>query len=660
MPSVRGAVGTCVRALSAGMSVVLACAAVAAPSFDPPAPEPVTQSAGLHAAWTGAWMGTVSAPPTNGKSALNLAVTIVVRQAESGPAVDVTLIAAGAMAKPATEIVAHGDALAFTLDAGGKQGRFEAEVAADGRTIRGSFAFLGKDGAAVPPSCIWEARRVDLVTDLPDARVYDATLDAMGQKLPMRLSLGEGPHGWCGAIDITAQGLRNLAVSVERTATGFRVQLPVGVVATIELTADAEMKVLEGSFSQAAFRGPIRFELAAGAKPASPVRPQHPVAPFPYTEQDIAIEHPAGHRLAGTLTLPSSAALARDGRFPAVVLVTGSGPQNRDEELLGHRPFAVIADALARAGVAVLRCDDRGVGASTGLFAGATSLDFASDADIASEWLKRQPSIDADRVGIVGHSEGAMIAPIVAMWQNAGDAPVHPLAFTVLLAPPAESGAATLTRQTARMYEVAALPADKVKAATDAHRAVMRAIEQFQAADLLKPLVVELVRSQLRLADTTPPDDAAMAAIVDGAMKQLTDPWMVEFIRFDPRAVLATIEVPTLAMCGRKDVQVVADANLTALAEIAERTGAPVTIRRYEGLNHLFQKAVTGLPDEYMAIETTFDPTALAEMVAWVVDQSKGAPVRQIPEAGRARLEGDLGALPPRLWLMKAPAGSAP
>ncbi len=628
----------------------------------------VESSDKLSDAWLGAWMGNVVSPSINGKPGLDLPVTIVVRAGAAGPEIDITVLTAGALAKPAVEIVGDANDLAFTLDSGGKRARFEGALNDDHTLVAGSFAFLDAKGSMMPPPCVWSMHRIDLVTSVAGARVYDAVLDAMGQKLPMRLALGEGPHGWCGAIEIISQGVRELAVGVERTATGFKVRLPVGSVATIELAADAEMKVLEGTFSQATFRGPIRFELVADAKLAGPRRPQDPVAPFPYQETEVRIDHPNGNTLGGTLTIPADKGLARAGRLPAVVLVTGSGPQNRNEELLGHRPFAVIADALARAGVAVLRCDDRGVGASTGAFAGATSIDFASDADIASEWLKRQPTIDAARVGMIGHSEGAMIAPIVAMWQNAGDSPVDPLAFIVLLAPPAESGAQTLTRQTARMYEVSGTPVDKLAVAVAAHAAVMRAIEQFRAADALQPLVVELIRSQLALSNQPTPDDAAMASIIDGAMKQLTDPWMVEFIRFDPRPVLVRLEVPTLAMCGSKDVQVVAEANLGLLEEIKAKSGAPITIRRYPGLNHLFQPATTGLPDEYSTIETTFDPKALAEMVAWVVETAKAAPAPQIPQATRAGFStdaADVAAIPQRLWLLKPataiqPTGAQP
>ncbi len=646
----------------AALAIVLSSSAPAAQTPPTPATPAATPAVPLDHGWTGAWMGTIASQPTNGKQGYTIPVSVVVRSASGTPGpgleIAVTMLPAGALAKSAISVVSTETDLAFTLDSGGKQGRFEGSLADEGQSIRGSMTTLAPGGAAAQQVLIWSMRRVDLASELPNTKVYEGALEVAGSAVAMRLALGEGPHGWCGAMDVVSQGVRDLPVEVVKSAAGFTVHMPVGTIATMVLVPDAEMRVLEGSFSQGTFRGNIRFTHVEGAALAAARRPQEPKPPFPYTNADVRIEHPAGHTLGGTLTLPTSQQLARKGLVPAVVMVTGSGPQNRDEDLLGHKPFAVIADALARAGVAVLRYDDRGVDASTGTFAGATTLDLASDADIASQWLKRQPSIDPARVGMVGHSEGAMIAPIVALWQNAGDTPVSPLAFTVLLAPPAESGAATLARQTSKMYEVAALPPEKVVVAIVAHAEVMRAIEQYRDASALRPFVEALVRSQLALVEKPLPSDAELAPIIDGAMRQLTDPWMVEFIRFDPAPVLTRLEMPTLAMWGSKDVQVVVDANAPLLESIAAKSGAPVTARRYEGLNHLFQPATTGMPDEYGAIETTFDPKALAEMVAWVVETVTKGPAPQIPEATRAGFGEEVAALPPRLWLLKPVAAT--
>ena len=236
---------------------------------------------------------------------------------------------------------------------------------------------------------------------------------------------------------------------------------------------------------------------------------------------------------------------------------------------------------------------------------------------------------------MIGHSEGAWVAPLVAAWQNAGDEPVHPLAFTVLLAPPAESGLETLVRQTARMYEVSKLDPSKIARASAAQRAALSAARADAAT--LAPLVEALVRAQLALQPAGAATDAEIAGITAAAIAQITEPWMRAFIEYDPLGSLARGEVPTLAMWGAKDVQVVADANRTLLEKIASDSGAPLDARTYDGLNHLFQPAKTGLVDEYAAIDVTFDPNALAEMTEWIARTARAAPAKQIPEASRPK-----------------------
>lgn len=599
-------------------------------------------AADIDPSWIGGWIGELTpvdqAQQKPDARARLLPTALVVRKgADGAPMVTISSIAMGALDKGGSDASAEGKSLRFALPIARRQGRFEATVSDDGKTAVGSLTMESKDAAEAPKHLRWQLRRVDLVSEVATARVYRAELDAMGQKLPMQLSLGEGPHGWCGSIDITVQGISGFMLDVSRGAEGaFRIVMQVGVPATMELKADDGMKVLEGTFSQGAFSGPIRFEVVEGAQAGAVRRPQDPAADAPYRSIEVRVPHPAGHELAGTLSMPAEKRLARDGRVPAVVLISGSGPQNRDEELMGHRPFAVIADALARAGIAVLRYDDRGFGASTGSFESATTIDFASDADVASEWLKKRDGIDPDRVGLVGHSEGAMIAPIVAAWQNAGDAPLHPIAFTVLLAPPAESGGATVVRQTARMYEVVGLDKDGIEKASRAQEALLAAVvADGRDAGELARLAETLVRSQFALSGGSSATDQQVRGLTESALKQLDSPWMRVFIALDPAGALARTEVPTLAMWGAKDVQVVPGPNRALLESIAARAGARFDMRVLDGLNHLFQPATTGLPDEYGAIEITFDPAALAQMVEWISAKAGSLPSKQVPESSR-------------------------
>ncbi|MBI1302255.1 MAG: hypothetical protein GC172_00430 [Phycisphaera sp.] len=633
--------------------------AAAAETESPAAPTP--PAAPLDARWNGAWMGEVRSVPAPGAPTLEMAVTVVVRAVEgaSTPAVLVTALRAGAVNTPAVEVEANGRALAFTLDSSGERARFEGTVAEDGRSVTGTFRTLSARLARDLPVFDWTPRRVDLVSELDAAKVYAATLEIAGQSLPMKLSIGEGPNGWCSSVDIAQQGILDLPTPIERTESRVVVRIPAGSVATLDLAPSEDGRVLEGTFAQGMLRAPIRFELVEGARPSTGRRPQDPVPPFPYEEREVRIAHPVGHVLAGTLTIPEERSLAVDGLVPAVVLVSGSGPQDRDEAIMGHRPFRVIADALARAGFAVLRYDDRGVAKSTGVFADATSIGLASDADMASEWLKRQEGVDPRRVGMIGHSEGGLIAPLVAAWQNAGDAPANPLAFVVALAGPGETGASVLTRQTRAIYEAAGIDRERLEAAVAAHAALMAAIVERRSPEELRPLVAELVRRQVALKDGTVPEESELRPTIDAAFLQILNPWMTEFIRYDPRPALEVLEVPMLAMWGDKDLQVDAAANAAIFEGAAARAGAPITVRRYAGLNHLFQPAVRGVLEEYGEIDTTFDPAALADLVAWLRETAAAAPVAQIPDASRPTGWSE-PYVPPRLFEYREAQGGTP
>jgi pimeloyl-ACP methyl ester carboxylesterase len=342
---------------------------------------------------------------------------------------------------------------------------------------------------------------------------------------------------------------------------------------------------------------------------------------------------------------------------PAVVLVSGSGPQDRDETLMEHKPFAVLADALTRAGIAVLRYDDRGTAKSTGTFAGATTADLASDADMAVEWLKRQPGIDPARVGLLGHSEGGLIGPLVAAWQHAGDAPANPLAFLVLIAPPGETGGQVLTRQARDLVIAAGAAPDKVEPMAAAHAALMQEMAMRRSADAMRPAAAALVREQLLLAGQPLPDDATLRMLADHTVQALVEPWMSEFIRMDPRAALSWLEVPTLAVWGSKDLQVDAATNSAIFREIAA-TGAPIEARTFEGLNHLLQPASKGTVEEYGEIEVTIDAPTLDAIVGWVVQAARAPAVNQVPEASRPESVRD-AYVPPRLFHYREPTAEA-
>lgn len=339
---------------------------------------------------------------------------------------------------------------------------------------------------------------------------------------------------------------------------------------------------------------------SATARSARP-RPQMPREPFDYRVEEVAFENTDadGVTLAGTLTLPRG-----DGPFPAAILISGSGPQDRDETIFGHKPFAVLADHLTRHGVAVLRYDDRGFGESTGDHSAATSADFATDANAAAAYLLDRPEIDQAAIGFIGHSEGGMIGPIAA---RANDR----IAFLVLLAGPGTSTLQLIESQRRLLgLSQGMSEADLDRSApvvAEIHTALRASISQADA--------------QARVGAVLTPAGLEMLGVPVGgrdmAIQQFTRNWYRYFLAYDATAVLSGIKVPVLALNGELDVQVPADENLAAIAA-ALAHNPDVTVQRLEGLNHMFQTAQTGAMGEYADITETFAPIALRVVTEWI------------------------------------------
>nr|MEA2796977.1 uncharacterized protein [Phenylobacterium sp.] len=330
-------------------------------------------------------------------------------------------------------------------------------------------------------------------------------------------------------------------------------------------------------------------------KPPERLRPQTPKPPFPYRAQEVSFDSAPGVRLAGTLTLPPG-----KGPFPAAVLITGSGAQDRDESIMGHRPFMVLADALTRRGIAVLRTDDRGFAKSTGDFAKATSEDFAADAEASVAYLRGRREIDGARIGLIGHSEGGMIAPLVAVRDPR-------VAFVVMMAGPGVPTRELMTAQREAVARTAGLSADTVAR----NEAIMGRVEAAlaQAKDW----------DQAQADATKVLTEAGMpAAGAATTIKRLGSVWYKWFVAYDPRPTLRQVRAPVLAIDGDKDVQVVAKQNLPAIRE-ALKDNPNAEVVELPGLNHLFQTAGTGGPQEYGRIEETISPAALNLITDWVV-----------------------------------------
>jgi pimeloyl-ACP methyl ester carboxylesterase len=422
-----------------------------------------------------------------------------------------------------------------------------------------------------------------------------------------------------GTIDIPMQGVKGAALSevkISGEEIGFTIAGPgADASAVFTLKPSPDGKAAAGEIRQAGATMPVKLErIPEGASTdIGPPRPQEPKPPFPYAQRELTYTNAKdGTTLAGTLTIPEGA-----GPFPAVVMITGSGAQDRDETLLGHKPFLVIADHLTRHGVAVLRADDRGVGGSTGSVAEATAEDEVGDALAGVALLKSVPDIDGAHIGLIGHSEGAIVAPMASA-QSAD------VAFIVLLAGPGLKGRDLLTMQSEAIMRAAGQEEGAITKATTLHRGLMDALERGADRAEIESAIRELAAAQREGMRAPPLSDQQMNAIVKQQVMSLQTRWFKSFLFLDPREALRGVKAPVLALNGSLDTQVPAKANLGEI-EKALRNGGnkDVTARELPGLNHLFQHARTGSPEEYAQIEQTFAPEALAVITDWVVAHTR-------------------------------------
>lgn len=351
----------------------------------------------------------------------------------------------------------------------------------------------------------------------------------------------------------------------------------------------------------------LKRTAAADLAPVQHKRPQEAAIaaqPRPYREQDIRFDNPAGHnQLAGTLSVPNG-----KGPFPAVVLISGTGHNTRDEDVWGHKIFLVLADALNRRGIAVLRYDKRGVGASTGDYDAATTADFTSDTEAAVTWLKTQREIGSRSIGVLGHSEGGIIAPAVAAEDNS-------VAFVVMIAGPVIRGDHLFVLQSAMTAKTYGAPDDYIARRKlfdqKLYDAIIAAPSEAVALDRARVIVASGVADKVidsNEADTLPQDTAR--------------PWERYFLAYDPAPTLASLKVPVLALNGSLDVQVPAQEDIAAARE-ALKNNPKATVIELPGMNHLLQDARTGSPNEYNDIEETMSPTALRIICDWVSVQTR-------------------------------------
>lgn len=341
------------------------------------------------------------------------------------------------------------------------------------------------------------------------------------------------------------------------------------------------------------------------------LRPQEPKSKFNYITKDVAFKNTQDSIiLAGTLTIPEG-----KGPFMVAIMITGSGPQDRNEEILGHKPFLVIADHLAKENIAVLRFDDRGVGKSTGQFKGATSLDFVKDVEAAIAFLKTEKKIDSLKIGLIGHSEGGLIAPMVAA------KPENNVAFSILLAGPGIRGKEIILMQQELISRVNGISEKEIVSDKQWTERLVEYIEINSSSPYFENDLKVFIDS-LNTANNVPiPEGMTKEEIVEIQFNAFNDPWMKYFLFLDPTIALKQVKCPVLALNGSLDLQVPPKENLTAIKKAIESNGNKnVTIVELKELNHLFQTAKTGSPNEYAEISETFSPEALKIISDWLLE----------------------------------------
>ncbi|MDR6300896.1 alpha/beta hydrolase family protein [Mesonia maritima] len=425
---------------------------------------------------------------------------------------------------------------------------------------------------------------------------WSGDIEVQGTKIGFTFTITKDGDNYSSVVDIPKQGVKDLPV----TTTTFKDSTLTLNIAMAGITYEGkyENNAFVGNYKQAGLTLPLK--LTPGEKKLN--RPQEPKEPFPYKSKNINVKNEkAGINLAATLTLPENVKKA-----PAVILISGSGPQNRDSEILGHKPFLLLSDYLTRNGFAVLRFDERGVGESEGVFSTATSYDFADDVESFFNYLETRKDIDSENIGLIGHSEGGSVAPIIAA-RNKN------VAFIILMAGAGVQGSDLLLSQKKAIQEKLGVDAETIEKSQQqlgkAYQMIVNSTENNEAF-------------QQKLANYLDEnfDEVQTTAQAQKLAQQLTSPWMYNFIRYNPKPILEKVKCPVLAINGSNDLQVPAKENLSAIkTTLTAKGNKKVTMREIEKLNHLFQESKTGLPNEYAEIEQTISPVALRIISDWLL-----------------------------------------
>ena len=542
---------------------------------------------------TGDWQGTLD----TGMGQLRLVLHITKAADNSIKATLDSIDQPGANGIPVNSVTLKNSQL--NLDVTAVHGTYEGMVAPDAKTISGTWS----QGKPLPLE--FQRATVPIKNESKPAKSSDidgtwlGTLDTGGMKLRVVFHITNTEDGLKATMDSPDQGMKGLpATAVTRTGASLKIEAKT-LNGIYEGKIAADLSSIDGTWSQNGGSFPLVLKRTRDEAILDPKRPQVPVKLYPYREEEVTFANKVQNvTLAATFTIPQGTR-----PFPAVLLITGSGPQDRDETLLGHKPFLILSDYLTRHGIAVLRADDRGTGKSTGVFANATTADFAIDVEAGVAYLKTRSEVNPQKIGLIGHSEGAMIAPMVA-------ARNRDVAYIVMMAGTGVPGDQVLVAQ-AEAIQIASgvKPEDAAKDAAE-ERDMIKLVENEKDQAVLEKDLTEKMKGDV-------PD-----AQIGMQITQMTSPWMRFFLTYDPSTALRKLTCPVLVLNGSLDKQVLPDENLPVIRKALEEAGNQhFEIDELPGLNHLFQTAKTGSPAEYAQIEETMSPIALEKIGTWILKQ---------------------------------------
>jgi len=498
----------------------------------------------------------------------------------------------------ASKVTREGDSLNFEIVSVGA--KFHGSIQPDRRTIRGVWE---QGGMGLPLK--FERRATGAASRTANAvsraeGTWQGSIEVSNMRMRLQMHVSHDDQGkLLASIDSLDQGIQGIPASKVSESDGqLSFEIPT-FQAEYRGTLSNSKNEIAGEWTQN--DSVEKLDFRRSDQPVELRRPQDPLKPYPYAVEEVSFLSGDGKTtLAGTFTIPSGS-----GPFPAALLIGGSGPTDRDETIAGHKPFLVLADLLTKKRIAVLRYDRRGISQSTGNYEHATMNDLTADAQAALNYLKSRKEVDAKRVGILGHSEGGILAvQIAAQGSN--------LDWLALLAMPATNGERTLLRQSELIARVGGLPEEQIARSQLFDRQAYAAVREARNSSELQAKLNDLIEKS-GLGAAIPP------AALQAQIRVMTSPWFRQYLDFDPAPLLERIKCPVLALNGDRDLQVDATDTVPLLRKAYEKSGnQDFTVMEIAGVNHLFQRAQSGSPSLYGAIEETMAPEVLNAISGWL------------------------------------------